>query len=552
MMKIFRSSVLLGSLFSGCLAVSPGSVILTIDASSITEDDRAKLVEVGVFICDEGKGADCSQANSYDIFDTLLSEKGLKEKETLGLSLREFSGPLHVRLIAAEKNPSFTTPNDGLVAQAEAFVDVEARDDLLVPLGLLPDPQEIIELPVGAAADTSDLSVVGCGKGDPFLAMWSENVGTTTSLIGINIDANNDLQNEARIISNLPNNRIFDVELAGDANCDNVGIGLLTRDEANGLFIVQASPLVNQLAFEQYQLIAQAQNNLKLSFGAEGFGLTWSAQNPNGNAAQNFSFFQEAASGDLVAIGGTTNLRPLGGEFLGAVSNAGGADGVSVFLEDGDPAIDDPAVIISDSKTGNQAFVAVSEPGHFPFDPQVAFLDNARILVSWFDCEGLDCSILGRIVDRAGQDASNKFPSPIGGIEDLCEVEGCFLIADKQNNPFDLSLGVGPDGGFVVAWRFQKDSGVADVFELQISFYGTDGPRLNPFSRAADTAAPSEVQVNDDPQISQGNIQAAITPSGDVSISWVDTLAVSSAPIGFAAKVIVVPTGLKNLAATPK
>jgi hypothetical protein len=96
-MNIFRKSLALGSLFSGCLFISPGSVILTIDASSIEKAARDKFKEVGVFACDEGQGNDCSQIDNYSKVEAIATN-GLQERETLGLSFREFKGPLHLRL----------------------------------------------------------------------------------------------------------------------------------------------------------------------------------------------------------------------------------------------------------------------------------------------------------------------------------------------------------------------------------------------------------------------------------------------------------------------
>jgi hypothetical protein len=558
-MNIFRRSLALGSLFSGCLFISPGSVILTIDASSISADDRAKLVEVGVFICDEGKGADCSQANSYDNFDTILSDKGLKEKETLGLSLRDAVGPLHVRLIAGEANPSFASANQGLVAQAETFVEVESRGNLLVPLRLLPDPLAILELPTIPGRNLFDLSTIGCSGDQPFLAAWSEFLPDNVNGGGIAFIQTTafDLENKVDPVNTAlteQNVIVFDVEQAGSTSCDNVGVGILKFDllVANVFpFIAQAAKRANALVLQTYQNNANFIANMNMGFGEDGFSVSWDSATADAN--KNLSFLQKANE-NLAPLAQAQQLRgDLGGEGLVKSTTTGGASGVSVFT---DPT--NKKLVLFDLDANRQRVIANADVGRFPFEPQVVFLDAARILTVWFDCEDVDCRVLGRITDRAGQDASNNFPTPakldqacVGdALQNELPEAGCFEIAAQQTNPFDLAVNVGTDGGFVVAWRFQANSGIADGFELQVAFYGTDGPRLNPFSRAADVAAASAL---DDPNVSQENIQIATTPNGDLAISWIDAVGsgVGGTRVGFSAKVVVVPGSLLSLASTP-
>lgn len=538
--------LLSGMCFSGCLAIHPGSVILTLDLSSIEEDDRAKLTEVGVFVCDQGNGIDCSQAANYDKLEGLPAGRGLKEKETIGLSLRDFVGPLHLRLVAAEKNTAFDTPNEGLIAQAEAFVDVESARNIVMPVTLLASPNAVSNIDINQDREITDITPIACGEGDPFRVIWSEFDGATTSvLLQADLDLNGDVGNDQTILT-LNNNFIREVKQAGDIDCDNLGVSLISFDGTNDVIFgasqAPGSPLKN------YQATPQGAINLNMAFGAEGFTLTWEEANPNGNIAQNLAFQQKTDLDELDAIGGPTQVRNAGGAGIGGkISSAGGATGVTLFVDE-----DNQTLVLSDLLGNRQNVIAQVPTGHFPFDPQIAFLDEARILAVWFDCEADDCSILGRIVDRASQDAANQFPTPEGGVRDLCEEDGCFLIAESQSDPFDLSLGVGVDGSFVVAWRNQKNSGNENGFELQVSFYGPDGPRLNPFSGAADIAAVSPIGAQDN--LSQENIQSAVTPSGDLIISWNDTQNTSdpATRLGIFSKAVVLPAGLPNLNAAEK
>jgi hypothetical protein len=544
MKNFFRSSVVLGSLFSGCLAINPGSIILTLDASSIGEDVRAKLTEVGVFICDEGKGDDCSQATNYEEFSVLSSNRGLKEKETIGLSLRSFVGPIHLRLVAAESDPSFDKANSGTIAQAEAFIQVEARDNLLMPLRLLATPLPVLRLPSTAGLDVVDASTIGCNQDEPFRAVWSEFDGVNSEVQSTSIDL---AAKADPAISHLiaPNNIISDIEQAGSADCKTVGVGILAQNLAGDSFGAFAAKLVAGTILPQpYQSSTELLVNMNMGFGEEGFSVSWDA---NISVDLNQSFVQTTTNLlTLAPLGQPRPLRGNGAPGLAKSSTAGGASGVSVFVDESNQVL-----ALLDLKANRQSALATVKVGggqRFPFDPQVAFLDDARILTVWFDCEALDCRVVGRITDRLGQDASNDFPG-LKDFAEFCTNEiGCFQIAEQQINPFDLALSVGPDGSFVVVWRFQKNSGNADGFELVAAFYGSDGPRLNPFSLAADAAAVSPAGVN----ISQGNTQIAATPTGDVAISWVETTNISIAPFGLAAKVSVIPVGLPNLAAEKK
>jgi hypothetical protein len=548
-MRTVFSCIAFSALFSGCLAVHPGSIILTIDASLIEEADREDLTEVGVFVCDEGTGDDCSQAENYIKFATIATERGLKADETLGLSLRSFIGPLQLRIIAGEGPTSFDEPNDGAVAQAEATIDVEARDDLLVPLRLLPEPEDVVDLPVGAGVNVTDLSVIACDAGSPFVAVWSENIGNDANLLGVNIEANADVSGVSQIVPPQTDVGLFEVALVADPECDNLGFAILAQDRTNAFFRVQGAtiPVANIVTYQSTATAAGQNNNLAASFSEEGLAISWDQFNL-ADLQNNASFFQQANDVNFSAIGAPQALRPAGGLFANAVTNAGGAEGVTVFLSDDAPG-QAATVNIVDNLTGNFEEIATPVNGHFAFDPKVTFLDSARILVAWFDCEGNDCSIVGRIVDRAGNDLSNDFPAPADGVAGVCEEPGCFLIAEEQTNPFQLSINAGSDGGFVVSWNFQEDSGNQDAFELQAAFFGPSGPRLNPYSRAADAASVSPLNGAD---FFQGDVQTAVTAAGDLVISWVDTEDFSSAPNGVAAKISLVPGALAPLASSPR
>jgi hypothetical protein len=554
MRTFFSTSVAFGALFSGCLAISPGSVILTIDASFIDEDSREKLTEVGVFVCDEGSGDDCSQAENYIKFATIPVERGLKDKETLGLALKDFTGPLQVHIIAGDSATNFDEPNNGdLVAQAEATVDVEARTDLVLPLRLLPSPDDILDIPVTAGADVTDLSILSCNVGSPFVAVWSENVANDANLLGINIEADGSLSDVVEIVPLQPAVGIFEVALAADPDCDNLGFGVLALNRTDAEFNVQGAtiPVANVITYQTTAAATGQNNNLTASFGENGLAFTWDQLNI-ADTQNNSSFFQEANEANFTAVGTPDPLRPGGGTFVTTVSNTGGIDGATVFLSDDDLANGvEATVTLIDNRTGDEVEIAQPLNGHFAFDPEVAILDSARILVAWFDCQGSDCSIVGRIVDRAGNDVSGSFPAPAAGVPGVCEEPGCFLIAEEQTNPFQLSLGVGSDGGFVVSWNFQEDSGNQNAFELQAAFFGTAGPRLNPYSGAANAASISPLDGDD---FFQGDAQTIVTAAGDVVISWVDTenVSVAAAAAGVAAKLSTVRNALAPLKPSPR
>lgn len=545
-----RGVLAFGFLLSGCLLFHPGAVILTLDFSAVDPQTRSAFEEISIFFCDEDGGVrDCSNPANYNLLDSFPLSRAVREKETVGIRIGEFSGLVHFRVVASSDTPAFLTENGLPAALGEALLDPAAPRSLTLPLVALDAEPSFLDVSTELTFDTDPIACVGAD--DPFMIVWVEAVGGINHIVAKTVDLEGNASGKQTLFD-LPAGTIVDeVELAGDASCSVLGLGFIRRslNPDNSFFTqiqgarIEGLPLLNEQALSTLRSVNGRDVNLTVGFGEGGFGFVWD-EDGNDDGLFGASLGQPASV--TLVPGNFFNLLRDETFTTPAVSQAGGANGV-VAVRD---RVDELSLV--DLETGQKVPVARARPGNFVFDPQVDLLAPDRVLVAWLECPvgEFDCSVEARIVDRQGNDASGDFPARGSDCAPPGSEGGCFQIADIQLNPFELGIAVGPGGTFAAAWRFQKLSSNNQAFEIQAAFYGPDGPRINPFNRAAGEASIEPIPLDPNFNLTQANPKISALPDGSFVLSWIDiTRNAAGQVLSSLARAVVVRQGMADLTA---